>query len=93
MPPIHTVEDLAPAQPVDENDIIPQVTRYEYRRGENPFGERGLDGRHPGMAEIEAGDAGGERTDKPKQTEQREDEGTDIDAPPVYAELAGVKES
>lgn len=61
-----------------EEDAIPQVTRYETRRGENPFGSRGIDGRHPGVAASEAGDVAGEQIPEEKG-----------DAPPGYGEVIG----
>lgn len=82
VPPLHTSDDLAPAPspiPGVEPQVLPQVTPYERRRGENPFGARGLDERHPGAAESEMGDAGIERAVG----------GPSGDAPPGYAEAAG----
>lgn len=82
VPPLHTADDLAPPPdpiPGAQAQVLPQVTPYEHRRGENPFGTRGVDERHPGAAESEAGDVpAGNRVVNKSQ-----------DSPPVYAEAVG----
>ncbi|KAI9636542.1 uncharacterized protein MKK02DRAFT_45246 [Dioszegia hungarica] len=89
VPPLYTSEDLATSSTTGEAGAVPQVTPYEHRRGQNPFGERGVDGRHPGVEGSVRGAEGGtvQRSVSTAKAVRVADEVPE-DAPPGYAEAS-----